>query len=40
MTLSHDAGAVALVKHRGRQINTRSDIAILLLQAVNAQVVC
>lgn len=39
MTLAHDAGAVALIKHRGKQINTRSAIAIMLLQAVHAQVV-
>lgn len=35
----HDAGAVALVKHRGRQRNTGSKFAIALLNAVHGQVV-
>ena len=39
MSFAHDAGAVALVKHRGKQINTRSEIAIMLLNAVHTQVV-
>ena len=39
LTLAHDAGAVAFINNRGREINTRSDIAILLLQAVHSQVV-
>ena len=39
ITFTHDAGAVALVKHRGKYINTRSEVAIRLLNAVHTQVV-
>ena len=39
MTLAHDAGAVALLKHRGKKLNTRSQAAITLTQAVHAQLV-
>ena len=35
----HDAGATALVKHRGREINTRSHVSTMLLYAVYTQVV-
>ena len=37
MALAHDAGAVALVKHRGKEINTRSNTAVMLTHAVHAQ---
>ncbi|KAL8797390.1 MAG: hypothetical protein Q9195_000545 [Heterodermia aff. obscurata] len=36
---SHDAGALALVKHRGKKRNTGSAIAITLFNAVHAQIV-
>ncbi|CAF9924133.1 MAG: hypothetical protein HETSPECPRED_005502 [Heterodermia speciosa] len=39
LTLAHDAGAVALLKHRGKKLNTRSQAAITLTQAVHAQLV-
>ena len=39
ISFAHDAGAVALLKHRGKLINTRSDIAITLLSAVYSEVV-
>ena len=39
MTLAHDAGAVALIKHRGKEINTGSEIAIALTRTVHKQLV-
>ena len=36
---SHDAGAVALVKYRGKKRNTGSAVAIMLFNAVHAQIV-
>ena len=39
ISFAHDAGAVALLRHRGKLINTRSGIAITLLSAVHTQVV-
>ena len=39
MSFAHDAGAVALLRHRGKHINTSSGIAITLLSAVHTQVV-
>lgn len=35
----HDAGAAALIKHRGKELNTRSYTSIILLYAVYTQVV-
>lgn len=35
----HDAGAAALIKHRGKELNTRSYTSIMLLYAVYTQVV-
>lgn len=36
---SHDAGAVALIKHRGKKLNTRSKVATTLFNAVHSQIV-
>ncbi|KAL8822215.1 MAG: hypothetical protein Q9191_007046 [Dirinaria sp. TL-2023a] len=39
MSCSHDAGAVALVKHRGKRLNTKSKVAAMLFNAVHSQIV-
>ena len=39
MSRVHDDGAIALIKHRGKEINTRSHVAVTLLYAVYNQMV-